>query len=424
MRRRLPRRQKVIENMTWFGFSLLLAFIVWVTASLASNPISESLLDTRIPIDFQLDENVIVTNNPTSTAAVRVRAPASTFEQLVVADDVRVIADLRGVTASGRVTVPLEAIISDQRQASVVSVSPSQITVELQQRLERLVPLELTTIGEVPATIEQGTPTSNISQVLVAGPADAVSSVVSARVVVNLDGRRESFEEELRPQLFNADGNAVTGLTVTPEEVGVSVGMEPRSDVREVRVQPDIIGEPPEGYTLSAAFSYEPETIFVTGPQEALEALPGTLATQSIDLSVYTDDFEIRVPVQLPNDAIVPITGQLVTVRVSIDPIQSSRQFEGVPVEVIGVPDGFEATVTPAQVTVIITGAQLALDDLTVADLRVLADASDITEAGTYQLEPSVTVNVAQIESATISTIPTAVDVTVQPINAATQAAP
>ncbi len=423
MMRRLPRREKIIENIIWFGFSFLLAFIVWVTASLASNPVSERRLETRIPIELQLDENVIVTNDPTSTAAVRVRAPASTFEQLV-ADDVRVIADLRGATTFGRVTVPLQAVISDQRQASVVTISPSQVTLEIQQRQERLIPLELTTVGDVPATIERGTPTSNISQVLVAGPADRVSSVVSARLVVDLDGRRESFEEELPPQLFDQDGNAVTGLTVTPEEVGVSVEMEPRSDVREVRVQPDIIGEPPEGYTLSADFSYAPETLFVTGPQEALEALPGTLSTQSIDLSAYTDDFEIRVPVSLPDDRIVPITGQLVTVRISIDPIQSSRQFEGVPVEVIGLAGGFEVTTTPSEVTVIITGAQFALDDLTAADIRVIADAGGLAEARTYQLEPTVTVNIAQVESASISTIPTTIDVELVRINAATPSSP
>jgi hypothetical protein len=423
MMRRLPRRKKVIENITWFSFSLLLSFIVWVTASLASNPVSERRMASRVAIELQLAPNVIVTNNPTNTAAVRVRAPASTFEQLA-ADDVRVIADLSDITTSGRVTVPLEGVISEKRQASIAGVSPSQITVELQLRQEQLIPLELTTVGEVPATIERGTPSSNITQVLVAGPADVVSGVVSARVVVDLEGQRESFEQDFRPQLFDVNGNAVTGLTVTPEEVGVNVEMQPRSDVREVRVRPDIIGEPPEGYTLSADFSYEPETLFVTGPQEALEALPGTLSTQSIDLSTNTNDFQIRVPVEIPDNRVVPITGQLVTVRISIDPIQSSSQFESIPVEVIGLADGFEVVTTPTEVTVIVNGAQFALDDLTVDNIRVLVDAGGRTEAGTFQLEPTVAVTVADIESAGISTIPTTIDVQLAPINAATPNSP
>ncbi|MEO0562852.1 MAG: CdaR family protein [Chloroflexota bacterium] len=410
MRLRLPRRKQIIENTIWFSVSLMLACIVWLTAAIDSNPITQRGLSERIPIQIQVDENVLITNNPTNRAFVIVRAPESEFEQLA-SDDIQIIADLSETAIFGRQTVPLEAVISDQRQASVVTISPSQITVELQQRQERLIPLEVSTTGEIPASVEPGIPSTNITQVLVSGPADAVSRVAAARVEVDLTDQRESFEVDLRPVLYDPDDDAVDNLTISPEIVGVTVNIEQRRDVREVRVTPNILGEPPEGYTLTADIEYSPETIFVTGPPDELEELPGTILTAPIDLAVYTDDFDVSVPVDLPSDNIVPITGQRITVSIGIDTVQSSRQFESVPVEIISMPTGFEATVTPDVVTVLVNGPQLVLNELRPEEIRVIVDVGNLMESGIYQLQPTATINIAEIESGNISIIPTTVDV-------------
>jgi YbbR domain-containing protein len=414
--RRLPNRKQIVENLIWFILSLLLGFIVWLTASLASNPVTQADFPAdgeEVPIQILVDENVLITNQPRLSALLVVRATESTLEDLSP-EDIQVVADLRGITTFGSRTVPLTIEVSERRQASVVSITPSQITVDLEQRQERFVPLDLQIVGDVAASVEVDDPTSNITQILVSGPSSLVSEVDVARATIDVSDRRESFDVDVRPILLDSDGNSVNGLAASPDVVGVSVDIELRSDVREVRVAPNIIGEPPEGYTLSADFLYSPETIFVTGPPEALETLPGTLLTAPIDLSTYTSDFEIRVPVELPDDNIVPITGQRISVSIGIDPIQSSRQFERVSVEVVGVSDGFVATATPAEVTVIVNGPQLVLSELEISNVRAIVDIGAITEPGTYQLQPVASVNVGQIESENLSIIPTTVDIQVQ----------
>lgn len=414
--RPLPNRKQIIENTIWFVLSLLLGMIVWLTANLASDPVTQADFPAdgeEVPIEILVDNNVLITNQPRQTALLVVRATESTLEDLAP-EDIRVIADLQGTTVFGSRTVPLRVEISERRQASVVSMTPSQITIELEQRQERLVPLELEIVGDVAASVEVDDPSSNVTQILVSGPTSLVSQVDTARATVDVSGRRESFEVDETVTLFDEDDNPVSGLEATPNLVGISVDMELRSDVREVRVAPNIIGEPPQGYTLSADFNYTPETIFVTGPPEALETLPGTLLTAPIDLSTYTTDFEIRVPVDLPDDTIVPITGQRISVSIGIDPIQSSRQFERVTVEVVGVSDGFVAIATPTEVTVIVNGPQLVLSELELADIRAIVDTGTVTEPGTYQLQPIASVNASQIESENLSIIPTTVDIQVQ----------
>lgn len=412
----IQKQKHILVHIMWFVASLLMATIVWITANLDTDPFLQRGFRESIPVQIRVPEGVIITNTPTSRAFVVLRTQESVFEQLAV-DDIQVFADLENVTTTGRVTVPLQAHVAEERRASVVTISPSQITVELEQREERLVPLDLTITGELPISVEADTPATNITQVLVSGPASAVSQVSLARVSIDLSDQRQSLDLELRPEALNVEGQVIEGVTLSPDTIGVTVQIEPRSDVREVRVTPNIIGEPPDGYTLTPNFDYLPETVFVSGPPSVLENLPGTFLTAPIDLSAYTNDFQVRVPVELPDENLVLITGQRITVSVGIDPIQSSRQFEGIPVEVVNLQEGLTATPAPEVVTVLINGPQPVLTELAASNLRVVVDANAIVDAGTIQLQPSATLTNAQLEIENISVLPPTIDVIFASLN-------
>lgn len=411
------------DNVAWLLASLLLAVIVWVTATLNSDPFIERAFRERLAIQILVDDDVIITNTPTSRATVVIRARQSVFDQLA-ADDIQVVADLRNITTFERVTVPLRAVVSQQRQVAVASITPSQITVEVQQLQERLVPLNVVMQGTPPITVEVGTPSLNVPQVLIRGTTQAVASVESASITVDLNNQRENIVADLSPQALDDEGNVVSSVTIEPDIVGVNVPITPRTDVKEVRITPNIVGEPPEGYTLTPDFTYEPEVVFVTGPPELLEQLPRTLFTVPIDLSTYTNDFEIRVPVELPSEELVLITGQRVTVSIGIDPIITSRQFDSVPVEIIGIEGEFEAVPSPSSVTVLVNGPQLLISTLRASDLRVIVDANAVTQAGTLQLQPIASANIAQVDSVSLSVLPTTLDVEFRAIDVTPTATP
>ncbi len=82
-------------------------------------------------------------------------------------------------------------------------------------------------------------------------------------VPVSLEGQRSTYEGDVRVIPVDADGNTVSGVTLDPQTVHVTIPVEARSDVREVRVQPNIVGELAEGYVLTPAFDYNPKTVVV-----------------------------------------------------------------------------------------------------------------------------------------------------------------
>lgn len=406
------QRNFITDNLFWFLASLFIAVVVWITAELDADPINVERLGERVPIEIMTDSNVIVTEQSANRALVLVRAQQTTLDELSP-EDVEIYADLQNVTELGQRRVSLQWRIEGEQQANVVTISPSQISVELERREERFVPVEVEITGSPPASVEANVTVPEVNQVLVSGPADMVSRVDVARIPVDLSDQRVSTQLEEEPTPVDTDEGTppLSDLTVEPETVTVDVDIAPRSDVREVRVTPNIIGQPPTGYTLTSGFDYSPETVFVSGPQEALEELPGTLFTAPINLSNYTDDFEVRVPVELPNDDLLLITGQRITVSVGIDPVQTSRQFERVPVEIIGLQEGLEATLSPAEVSVLVNGPQPVLSEIEPDEIQVIVDLNDVTEPGVVQVAPSASVGVGQIEAENISVLPPTIDV-------------
>jgi YbbR domain-containing protein len=401
-------REFILENILWFLGSLALAFLVWMTAVTQTDPIEQWRLVERAQIRVSPDPGLIITNGDslTSTASVQLRGQRS-VRQLITADDVVVSADLSGV-GQGTHVVPLRAEVA--RHATVIDLSPRQITVNLEVREERLKDLQVVVTTEPPAGFTRGETQTDVLQVTVSGPASRVTQVAMTQVQVDLGQQRTAFEDDIRVVPVDSEGNPVSGVTLDPSVVNVRIAVGQRPDVREVRVRPNVVGELSEGYLLTS-FSYDPQVIFVTGPARLLESLPESLFTAPIDLSGRTSDFELSVPVELPDPELVAITGQNINVTVGITTQTITKQFDRVPIEVIGLSEGVQAVLAPAEVTVLVTGPQPLLEDLEASGVRTIVDVSGLRADDNYQLTPVATLRQGQTGNANISLLPVEIDV-------------
>jgi YbbR domain-containing protein len=410
-----PNRN-LLSNFIWFTASLLISVVVWITAEMDNNPIRLLEPEETFTIQVLTNASVIVTGQSANTARVELNAQAETIEE-IVPSEVEVVADLSDVTEIGSHNVPLKGRIAGIEDVTI-RVDPPQISVELERRQERFVPVNVVIIGDPPASMEVDVADPEINQARISGPAEQVTRVDEVQILLDLSQQRESteIEQELRPVDLPSEPNGSSGVTVeqvvvNPTTLTLPITVEQRSDVREVRVTPNIVGELPDGYTLTGAPQIEPETIFVTGPSDSLTNLPGTLFTEPIDLSSYTDDFQIEVRVDLPSDDLVLITGQRIEVIVGVQPIPDSRQFESITVEAIGIQEGLEAVIAPETVTVLVTGPQPVVSALERSDVRVIIDLNAFSDAGSFQVVPTATIGNGQVRGGDISVLPTAIDV-------------
>ncbi len=404
-------RRLLISNLFWFLGSLILAFIVWMIATSQSDPFVQWRLSDRVPIHVMPDSGLIVTNQNEflSTASLQLQGPRS-VEQLLAADDVIVSADLAGL-GPGEHTVKLQAVTA--RQAAVVAISPSQITVELETEESQLKPVRVNILSQPPVVYTVSDPTLDALQVTVSGPQSRVAQVTEVLAQVALQSQRSNYEDDIKVLPVDADGHIVSGVTLDPQTVHVSIDIEPRSDVREVRVQPNIVGELAEGYVLTAAFDYDPKTIVVSGPKAVLDNLPGAVLTAPISLSDKTSSFQVTVPVELPDPRLVVVTGRSITFNVGIDTQSITRQFDHIAVEFIGGKTGVDYHTVTNEVTVLVTGPQPLLSQLNANELSVLVDVSGLNEGDSTQLAPVASI----LDSSTVvttSVLPAQIDVEAQ----------
>lgn len=129
----LNTRKLLSNKKIAIALSVLIAFVFWISVSIEQKPEREQTFN-NISIEVNtkgtvLDEkNIDLVGEITQKASVTVFGPNYVVSSLRN-DDIRVVADLSGVTSSGTVTVNLTAIRNSRESGyNFVSITPSTIT--------------------------------------------------------------------------------------------------------------------------------------------------------------------------------------------------------------------------------------------------------------------------------------------------------
>jgi YbbR domain-containing protein len=410
----MQRLQKsdILGNILWLIASVFLATGVWYIAVTSADPITRRQFPS-ISVQIVQDDSTVLTNDPTRFARVTIQA-AQTVVSSRRSDDVIVRADLRGLGA-GTHTVPLEVTVaspqSEEQQRLVAQTQPAQITVVLEQKQSFQKPLEVLISNTPPIGYTNDEPIPEIFQALVSGASSVISEVVSVQGILDLSDDRNPMQSDVRLFAIDAEGNRVEDVAIDPQTASVSVNITRRDDVKQVSVRPNIlVGTQPEGYTLST-FSYKPQTIFIGGAPEQLEELQDTFLTIPINLQDRTADFEVVVPVQLPDDEVFVMGGDNnITVNISILAQIAVSQFDNITVGRIGLTNGYSATIAPQAVSAIINGPSALVEDLKAADIQVIVDLNGL-EPGQYDLTPSIVISQGDLSDENASLLPAVVNV-------------
>lgn len=406
------RDSDLAGNMLWLVVSVILATGVWYIAVTSSDPIGSRRFQS-VPIQFVPSNSTVLTKNPTRFVTVTIQGSQSMVTSRRP-EDVVVRADLTRLGA-GTHTVPLDVRVavpeSDSIRRLVAQTQPSQITVELEQIVGFEKPLSIFVIEPPPIGFRNDEPESDVLQVLVSGASTIVPEVVDIRADLDLSAFRSPILMDVRLYAVDAEGDRVNDVQMEPQTVSVSVNITRRDDVRQIAVRPNIlVGTLPEGYTFKT-FSSDPPSLFVGGAPEQLSAIADTLFTAPISLEDRRSEFEITVPVELPDDELIVMGGDnSIIVSIEILPITTSRQIADIDVGAIGLGEGFIVAIVPQSVTAIVNGPVALVDTLTSEDIQVVLDLNGLA-AGVYDLEPSIGINQSELSESDISLLPAELNV-------------
>jgi YbbR domain-containing protein len=192
-----------------------------------------------------------------------------------------------------------------------------------------------------------------------------------------------------------------------PDQVEAAVVIRERVGFKpDVEVVPDLLGDPPEGYRLEQV-SVDPPVVTLSGPQAVLDELPGFVETMPISISNVVEDLSLRTALTLPT-TVVPVSGNVVTVTIEIQPIQVSRTMTAT-VQIQGIPPERVATAVPGIVRVIVEGPDMVLSELGPEDIQITANMLE-TNLGVQRIVPQV---IAPPEVVVVSISPETIEVTI-----------
>lgn len=386
----------IVQALRWVGknlSTLILAFIlsiaVWVSATLTKDPNEERVYGRAIPLE-QIGQNAdlfLSTELPTQIR-VTLNAPASVWTRLNNNPSwIEAWVDLTGLIA-GEHTVPVHVRISDQASpVRVVAIDPETVEARLETLVTKDFPVILNLEGEPSLGYRREQAVINPEIATVSGPESEVSQVAQVRVVVDIEGARDSRRVNQPLEAINEDGEVLEGITLTPRLASVEVPITLEGGYRNVVVRVVTEGQIADGYRLtSLAVTPLNVTLFSSDPK-LINELPGYVETEPVNLSGLNDDVEIRKELVLP-EGVSLVGEESVLVQISMAAIDGSMKIT-IPVDKQGLPPELSAEISPPIVDVIVSGPLPILETLDAASFRAVVDLTGLG-TGSYQLAPIV----------------------------------
>lgn len=268
----------------------------------------------------------------------------------------------------------------------VLSVEPATKRVEIDQRDQRMVPVEVD-FGTAPEGLEVGEPETSEDEVQVRGPASVVAQVDRVVALVNIDTSGIDFDRPVTVVPVDIEGQPIgVGLIeVDPQTIAVRIDVQPVEETRTVPVRPVLDGTPAPGFALEA-FSVTPQVVTLRGLPAVLAEIP-EIVTEPLSIDGASADEEFEADLVIPDGVELVDAEPRVAVAVTIGPSVSSRTFV---VGVICENAGANACLPGIeQLSLTLSGPGDALSGLSAADLTPTVDAGGLAP-GSYSLTPVV----------------------------------
>jgi len=291
------------------AFALLLAIFLWFyRLIIEENPIAEKRL--RLPVIVrELPTGLAVAQQP-GPVEVMVSGPKSVLES--AAEAVRVWVNLNGARA-GTHWFPVHVTVPER--LTLVRRSPDRVALALEPVSRKILSVEYYLVGTAPSSYVVGEPEVQPVQVKITGLPQDVLRVAHALVGVNVAYARVGITRPAAVTPVDAQGDEVTGVTVTPPRVQVRVPITRTRAYQTVPVVLSTTGRVAEGYRI-AKVEIKPPVVTISGEAEALRGI-AYVETEPLDLKDAAE--RISQPVRLVAPRGVQTLGaQQVTVTVEI----------------------------------------------------------------------------------------------------------
>lgn len=210
------------------------------------------------------------------------------------------------------------------------------------------------------------------------------------RVEIDLRNRSRTGSRDVRLSASNvrAPGSARV-VSVDPPEITLVLD---RQGEKPVRVQADVVGNPPEGFEVEAVTCIPPEVV-MQAPQGRLAGVEA-VSTVPIDLEGRLRSFSLTRTLQAPSETwTASMSPDRVRVDVTIAERSARREIAGVPVRLLVAPNTPPIALEPeTNVLLVVKGRANLIGALSASNLNAYVDCSTLQPGESRELDVHVPV--------------------------------
>ncbi len=396
------RRPNIDTNTVWILLlSLALGIIIWADGVRDSDP-----LDTRqftLPLTVVDKTNAVVINSLPSLIQIDVEAP-STVLNAINPSVFDAVIDLTTADFGGS-TVPVQVQYDTAvyPQLRIISRFPEETTVEIDQQIEKTIPVAVELRGSAAEGFSLEQSVANPSDVVLTGPSTRVNEIVEVRTDVFLDSPRDTVTRNRPLSFYDAQGNAVLLsrepiVNTSSTSVFVTIPVVERPGYKTVLVRPNLLGNPNDNF-LRAGVEVNPILITINGAPELIADLVSVQTTE-INIDGLRASQSYNVDVILP-DGVERVRQDRIEVDVDILPIEEPRTFRLTP-QTVGLDEAeFAAELEQETIEVVLFGPRELLNTISPEEIPVTLDMSGL-EVGIHEIAVAVDV---PIQDVTVSSV-------------------
>ncbi|MGI6192438.1 MAG: YbbR-like domain-containing protein [Christensenellales bacterium] len=374
--------------------SLLFAVVIWVYVLNVENPTREKIVrDVKISFsgEERLNSNQKLTvkgdrSEILTDATVIINVPANLYSE-IKAESIIAQLDLSGIYTPGKHTIKVTARVQGFSDVSIVSISPSEVTVDIDVIRERVLPVEIRYFGELQSGFWRGDVTLTPSAISLIGAASELGLINNAVVEIDLENTTDSIYETANIVLYDKDGNEIDASKFTGDLPYATVQM----DVLPTKTVPiDVMGslvgmdEIHPGYELTDIAVTPQPMVTIAASQDLLDEID-SVAIETISLSGASESrLLMDVNLLLPAGVRL-ISADSYNVSIHIEEKFDTLNFFDLPIEIRNLAPGLKAALSINEGKLTIHGPLSVINSIRKDDVALYVDASGLGE-GTHEM--------------------------------------
>jgi YbbR domain-containing protein len=235
------------------------------------------------------------------------------------------------------------------------------------------------------------------AEVTLTGPEPLVNLVSQVQATLSVLNATTTVRGARPLQALDEAGNVISGVTIDPAQVQISLIIAGRSDARDVGIRAITEGAPPEGYWMSS-LTTAPTSVTLQGDPLLLADVNGYVDSLPVDVSQAFGPLVVQVPLNLPQGiTAVDSVGrpvQTVTVTANIE-ARTGDLLLTRPVNLVGVREGVTTVVEPVRIDLLLSGPLPTLREIEANPelVQIVLDVAQLVpiEGQSYEVTPQVT---------------------------------